>query len=601
MDKSLSAEISAERMASPWLGTLHKDNPFCSGPQPHLPSANLDRMLKAWIGRLTSNVSPVSLYLAYVDWIVHLQFSPSKQQELLFEAAKKFWRWNEYEMEVVQDDPHAQETSVTPLPQDKRFSDPAWQHWPFNVISQGFLLTQQWWHRATTNVSGVSRHHEEIMNFMVRQLQDMLSPSNFLTTNPVVLNETLRTGGTNLMLGAANAFRDWERSVSGTGSASTEFKVGKNLAITPGKVVFRNRLIELIQYTPSTGTVHAAPLLFVPAWIMKYYILDLSPNNSLVRYLVDKGYTVFMISWKNPSAEDRDLSLEDYRKLGVMEALDAVVDITGAPHVNAVGYCLGGTLLSIAAAAMARDEDKRLGSITLFAAQVDFKEPGELSLFIDESQVTLLEAIMWDQGYLDTKQMAGAFQLLRSNDLIWSRRLNQYLLGLPETKNDLMAWNGDATRMPFRMHSEYLRKLFLENDLAEGGYCVECQPIALTDIRVPIFTVATRTDHVAPWRSVFKIHILTDTDVTFLLTTGGHNAGVVSPPGQPRRSYQLSHRVHHDPYIDPDIWQSVTPHHQGSWWPAWEDWLDKRSGPQTKPPQMGTALANAPGKYVLQP
>ena len=306
------------------------------------------------------------------------------------------------------------------------------------------------------------------------------------------------------------------------------------------------------------------------------------------------------ISWKNPDANDRDLSMEDYRKLGIMDALDAITAITGAPQVNAVGYCLGGTLLSIAAAAMARDGDQRLASMSLFASQVDFKEPGELSLFIDDSQIAFLEATMWEQGYLDTKQMAGAFQLLRSKDLIWSRRLNQYLLGLPEQKNDLMAWNADTTRMPYKMHSEYLHSLFLENNLAQGRYRVDGMPIALTDIRVPIFSVGTLTDHVAPWRSAFKIHLLTDTEVTFLLTTGGHNAGVVSPPGRPNRSYQMTTRNHHEPYVDPDVWQSTSPRHQGSWWPAWERWLSERSGKRAARPPQGAPLCDAPGTYVFQ-
>jgi polyhydroxyalkanoate synthase len=346
--------------------------------------------------------------------------------------------------------------------------------------------------------------------------------------------------------------------------------------------------------------VHATPLLFVPAWIMKFYILDLSPHNSLVRYLVQQGHTVFMISWKNPQEEDRELSLEDYRQLGVMEALDAVVRITGAPQVHAAGYCLGGTLLAIAAASMARDGDARLASLTMLASQVDFKEPGELSLFIDESQVSFLEAAMWKQGYLDTKQMAGAFQLLRSNDLIWSRRLRHYLLGLDEQDSDLMAWNADATRMPCRMHSEYLRRLFLHNDLAEGRYRTAGRHIALPDIKAPIFAVGTLTDHVAPWRSVYKLQLLTDTDVTFLLTSGGHNAGVVSPPGQPHRSYQLATHRHDAPYIDADSWQRNVPHHDGSWWPAWQAWLAQRPGEQAAPPAMGPDLGDAPGSYVLQ-
>jgi polyhydroxyalkanoate synthase subunit PhaC len=283
-----------------------------------------------------------------------------------------------------------------------------------------------------------------------------------------------------------------------------------------------------------------------------------------------------------------------------MDAIDAALRITGQPQINAVGYCLGGTLLTIAAAAMARDGDKRLASMSLLASQTDFTEPGELSVFIDESQISFLEAIMWRQGYLDTKQMAGAFQLLRSNDLIWSHRLNQYLLGSPEKKNDLMAWNADATRMPYRMHSEYLRQLFMHNDLANGRYLVDAKPISLNDIHIPIFVLGNVTDHVAPWRSVYKLLRLTDTEVSFLLTSGGHNAGVVSPPGHPHRSYRLAKHGRDDAHIDPDQWQAATPLHDGSWWPAWEGWLTTHAGKKIKPPAIGPDLGPAPGTYVIQ-
>lgn len=591
---TLSDPSNLERHASAWLGPTGRE----LQERPKL--SDLDLTFIAWLGRFTADISPVSLALAYFDWCMHFQLSPSKKQELWVDAWDKYTRWIEYCTTCNSEAHSTCSPCVQPLPQDKRFADPAWQRWPYNAISQGFLLSQQWWHRATSGISGVAQHHQDVVTFMTRQWLDMLSPSNFPGTNPVVQNETIRTGGRNLVRGAMNAINDWEREVRREQRIEQEFMVGKSVAITPGKVVFQNRLIELIQYTPTTEKVHATPLLFVPAWIMKYYILDLSPDNSLVRYLVGQGYTVFMISWRNPDADDRDLSMEDYRKLGIMDALDAITSITKAPQVNAVGYCIGGTLLAIAAAAMARDGDQRLASISLFTSQVDFKEPGELSLFIDESQVAFLEAIMWKQGYLDTKQMAGAFQLLRSNDLIWSRRLNQYLLALPEQRRDLIAWNEDTTRMPYRMHSEYLRSLFLENSLAQGQYQVDGRHIALTDIRVPIFAVGTLTDHVAPWRSAFKIHLLTDTEVTFLLTSGGHNAGVISPPGYPNRSYQMSTREHHAPYIDPDVWHSTTPRQEGSWWPAWERWLSEHSGEKVPPPLLGKALCDAPGTYVFQ-
>jgi polyhydroxyalkanoate synthase len=339
---------------------------------------------------------------------------------------------------------------------------------------------------------------------------------------------------------------------------------------------------------------------------MKYYILDLSPQNSLVKHLTQQGFTVFMISWKNPSPEDRDLGLDNYRTLGVMAALDTIRAIVPNQKVHTVGYCLGGTLLSIAAAAMARDGDDRLKSITLLAAQTDFTEAGELMLFINESQLAFLEDMMWEQGFLDTTQMAGAFQMLRSHDLLWSGMIREYLMGERDPMIDLMAWNADTTRLPYRMHSEYLRRLFLNNDLAEGRLIVEGKPIALTDIRAPIFTVGTVHDHVAPWRSTYKISLQTETDVTYLLTSGGHNAGVISEPGHDGHSFQVMTKKANDHYVDPDAYLAAAPRKDGSWWPEWVAWLATRSGAASAPPSMGAAaagyapLCDAPGTYVFQ-
>jgi len=565
-----------------------------------------DRLLHAGLGQATAGISPTALGLAFTDWWTHLAMAPGKRAQL----AQSVWSSATHlALNAARSaGGDAEPPCIRPEHRDKRFEDPAWRQQPFDLITQSFLLTQQWWQEATTGVRGVSKHHEAVASFVARQLLDIFSPSNYLASNPLLLRETMEQGGANLYRGWLNALEDSTRRLTGGGPAEAEnFRPGHELAVTPGKVVYRNDLIELIQYGPATNQVHPEPLLIVPAWIMKYYILDLSPENSLIGYLVAQGHTVFAISWKNPGPDDRDLGMDDYRRLGIMAALAAVGAIAPERKVHAVGYCLGGTLLSIAAAAMARDGDDRLKSVTLLAAQTDFTEAGELMLFIDESQLAYLEDMMWAQGYLDTSQMAGAFQLLRSNDLIWSRLVHEYYLGQRTSRTDLMAWNADATRMPYRMHSEYLRRLFLNNDLAEGHFAVDGRPVALTDIEMPIFAVGTAKDHVAPWRSVYKIALLADTEVTFLLTSGGHNAGIVTPPGHPRRIYQVGKLQDHEGYTDPDRWRETAPVHKGSWWPEWQAWLADHSGAPVDPPPLGRpeagfpALEDAPGSYVLQP
>ncbi len=558
-----------------------------------------DRALHAGVARFTGGLSPAALAGAYWDWAVHLAASPGKQMQLADKAWRKalrFWRYA-----ACAALPGA-EPCVEPLPQDKRFSGEAWRQWPYNLIHQSFLLNQQLWHGATTDVGGVTKQHEGVVDFVARQALDMYSPSNFLLTNPEAQKRTLEQGGANLLRGFHNFLEDIERASRGGKPVGCEaFKPGRNVAVTPGKVIYRNRLIELIQYAPSTPLMRPEPVLIVPAWIMKYYILDLSPGNSLVRFLTEQGFTVFMISWKNPGPEDRDLGMEDYRKLGVMAAMDAVAGLIPGSRIHAVGYCLGGTLLAIAAAAMARDKDSRPRTLTLLAAQTDFTEAGELSIFINESQLRFLEDLMWEDGYLDTKQMAGAFQLLRSNDLVWSYALKAYLLGERAPMNDLMAWNADATRMPYKMHSEYLRKLFLDNDLAEGRLRADGRAVALHDIRVPIFAVGAQRDHVAPWRSTHKIHLLTDAKVTYLLASGGHNAGIIAEPGNAFARYQVLTRGADEQYVDPDEWAGIAARKEGSWWLEWVAWLAARSSEPAAPPPMGEALCDAPGTYVFQP
>ncbi|MEN8133857.1 MAG: alpha/beta fold hydrolase [Pseudomonadota bacterium] len=563
-----------------------------------------DRMFRAWLGRMTFGLSPPALMLAYLDWLVHLAVSPGKQAELWRKAVRKALRLGIYSLKCATNT--GTSPCIEPLSYDRRFVTEPWQGWPYNLIYQSFLSTQQWWHNASTDVHGVSRHHQDAVSFAARQILDVFSPSNFLLTNPEIMQKTLAQGGMNLARGWQNFIEDWERAFGGKRPVGVErYQVGVNVAVTPGKVVFRNELIELIQYAPVTEKVHREPVLIVPAWIMKYYILDLSPHNSMVKYLVERGHTVFMISWKNPDAQDRHLGMEDYRSLGIMAAINVISTIQAQHRIHAVGYCLGGTLLMIAAAAMAHEDDDRFASITLLAAQTDFSEAGELMLFIDESQLTFLEDMMWEQGYLDAKQMSGAFQLLRSNDLIWSTMVHDYLLGKRQPMTDLMAWNTDTTRMPYRMHSEYLKRLFLNNDLAEGRCRVNGSPVTISDIRVPIFAVATTKDHVAPWQSVYKINLLADTEVTFLLTSGGHNAGIVSEPGHPRRSFQIVTRQEGDRFVDPKTWQATVPTRQGSWWPVWATWLEEISGDGESLPAMGAPehgyppLQDAPGSYVM--
>ena len=565
----------------------------------------IDRSVHAATARMTAGLSPPALAEAFSDWAFHLAYAPGKQAQLVQKAIKKYLRLTRYAGTCLAST-NRTPPCIEPLPQDRRFTGEAWQTWPYNLIYQGFLLNQQWWHNAMTGVPGVTRQHENEVQFAARQILDVFSPANFLATNPELMKKTAEEGGMNLVRGWQNLAEDWERLISGRKPAGTEaFQVGRDLAVTKGKVVYRNRLMELIQYEPVTDTVRPEPVLIVPAWIMRYYILDLSPDNSLVRHLTRQGFTVFMISWKNPEPEDRDLGMDDYRELGVMAALDAVSAIVPGNKVHAAGYCLGGTLLAIAVAAMARDGDERLQSLTLFAAQTDFTDAGELSLFINESQLSFLEDMMWQQGFLDSHQLAGAFQMLRSNDLVWSRLLHDYLMGERRSMNDLLAWNADATRLPYRMHSEYLRQLFLNNELADARYVAGSKPVALGDIEVPIFVVGTERDHVAPWHSVHKIHFLCDAEVTFVLTTGGHNAGIVSEPGHPGRRYRVMTRTKDGLYVDPDSWLAEAAHKDGSWWPEWCDWLGERSAPPAPAPQMGghetgfQPLCDAPGTYVL--
>jgi len=578
---------------------------------------SLDKAVHAQLAKLSMGMSPISFTLAYADWALHLLASPGQQMLLVQHGASLFGQTLASSFRLQ----HGVDANGKPVVEkDGRFSDAGWNTWPFKAVKDGFQASDAWWSKVV-QVNGVSGHHQHIVNFFTRQWLDALSPSNCLATNPEVLRKGYESQGQSLLKGYQTFIKD--RLVHQDGNAGAleplEFEVGKDVACTPGKVVFRNHLIELIQYTPSTQQVYPEPLLIVPSCIMKYYILDLSRHNSMVRYLVEQGHTVFMISWRNPEASDRALGMHDYLHSGVMQAMAAVKACTGAPRIHALGYCLGGTFLAIVAASLGRRAADRsvqpttqagvawlnnlpeLAGITLLAAQTDFSEPGELGVFIDDDQLQNLHEKMASTGYLSGQQMAGSFQFLSARELIWSRNTRRYLLGEDEVGNDLMSWNADVTRLPERMHSQYLSSLFLNNELASGHYRVDVAgAVALADIKSPLLVVGTVRDHVSPWKSVYKIHLLTDTHTTFILAAGGHNAGIISEPGHARRSYQIDSVEQNHGWTDPDDWAGKAPLHEGSWWPAMHAWLRDRSGAPVPARDIDPAhvLCDAPGNYV---
>ena len=583
--------------------TQNKPVAWTKSPLPdESPAQRLDRLAHAAMAPLVGEISPVSMALAWADWAWHLGVSPGRQIELAKLAAS-------LGMDAVSNDgTKKHDAGITD--DDPRFRDEAWAKWPFSQLRTGFRNTEAFWHEAS-RAPGMTAHHAHMTHFFSRQWLDMMAPANWLVTNPVVLRDVVESNGTHLRQGAQN----WTSDVAGVPSPeenaeAQRFQAGRDVAITPGQVVYRNRLIELIRFDAETHKVYPEPILIIPPWIMKYYILDLSPHNSMVRYLVAQGHTVYIISWLNPDASDHDLTMDDYLRLGVFDALRAVGAFT-KKHigVHAMGYCLGGTLLSIATAALARtggvaatEDLPVIKSLTLLAAQTDFSEPGELGLFIDESQVDFLDGITQGKGYLTGKQMAGSFEFLHSRELIWTRRMREYLMGEREQRTDLMAWNADTTRLPARMHHEYLTSLYLHNALANSAYRVEERVISLADIRVPVFMVGTRRDHISPWTSVYKLHYLCDAEITFVLTSGGHNAGIVSEPGHANRSYQMDTRAAHGAWVEHEQWVAQAIRHEGSWWQAWHGWLARRSGRKQPAKSIPAAksLYKAPGTYVMQ-
>lgn len=563
-----------------------------NAPDPNCYFDFMNKLYQANLAKLTLGISPASVTVPYFAWANQLAQAPGslwKLASIPVTGAKSFFD------KLISVEPVAKG-------EDIRFHKDSWRQMPWRFFAESFLWSEEWWRQATTEVPGLSKRALRTIAFGVRQALDAYSPSNFITTNPDLFHETITSMGLNLFRGTETA---WEHMLSRAAGmpppGAEKFIPGKNVAITPGKVVFSNHLIELIQYKPTTETVYKEPILILPAWIMKYYILDLSPHNSLVAWLVKQGHTVFMVSWRNPDEKDRDLSFDDYHHLGAMAAIDAVTRLIPKTKMHLVGYCLGGTLAMISAATMAKNKDNRLKSLTLLAAQGDFTEAGELMLYITKSEVSFLENMMWDQGYLDTKQMAGSFQMLRSYDLIWSKIIQDYMGGKERGMIDLLAWNADATRMPYKMHSEYLDKLFLNNDFAEGRFKIEGDNVAPKNIELPIFAVSTEHDHVAPWGSVYKIHIMANADINFVLTSGGHNAGIVSEPGHSGRYYYIQEHKKNTPYMGPKKWLRTAEKKEGSWWLAWQEWLVQRSSAERVPARVNpVSEQNAPGTYVLQ-
>ncbi|SNS35439.1 MULTISPECIES: alpha/beta hydrolase [unclassified Azospirillum] len=492
---------------------------------------------------------------------------------------------------------------AAPAKEDKRFKDSAWdENTLFDYIKQSYLLTARWLQSTVREVEGMDDKTAKKVDFYTRQFVDAMAPSNFVLTNPEVLRKTLESGGENLVKGLENLLGDLERGKGQLAISMTDyskFKVGENIAATPGKVIYQNELMQLIQYEPTTEQQFKRPLLIVPPWINKFYILDLRPSNSLVKWLCDQGHTVFIVSWVNPDEKLADKTWEDYMNLGPLSALDAIEQATGETEINAVGYCIGGTLMASTLAYMAAKGDERIKSILYLVTLTDFTEPGELSVFIDEEQLAALEEKMNSQGYLNGQSMATTFNMLRANDLIWSFVVNNYLLGKDPFPFDLLYWNSDATRMPAAMHSFYLRNMYQRNLLVQpGGLTLKGVPIDLSQIKVPTFMLSTREDHITPWKSTYAATQLYGGPVKFVLAASGHIAGVVNPPAANKYSHFTNTKLPKDP----EQWMASAKEVPGSWWPEYAKWVQKYAGAKVPPRVPGDgklkALEAAPGSYV---
>jgi polyhydroxyalkanoate synthase len=559
------------------------------------------RLVGDWLDRQAkqqpASADPLNIGGAFMEMTARLMADPTR----LVQAQLGFWQdymtlWQSTTRRIM-----GMETSpvIQADPKDKRFHDDAWhQNEIFDFIKQSYLLSARYVTKTVGDVEGLDPKTARKVDFYARQFVDAMSPSNFVLTNPEVLRKTAETGGENLLRGLNNLLTDLERGHGKLSIKMTDrdaFKLGENIAVSPGKVVYQNELMQLIQYSPSTDAVLKRPLLILPPWINKFYILDLRPKNSFVRYAVSQGHTVFMVSWVNPDEQLADAGFEDYMKKGVFAALDAIERATGERDVNAIGYCLGGTLLGTTLAWMARKGDDRIKSATFFVTMLDFQEAGELGVFIDEEQLKALEEKMNARGYLDGAEMSTTFNMLRANDLIWSFVVNNYLLGNEPFPFDLLYWNSDATRMPARFHSFYLRHMYQENLLAQPD-AIELDGVKLDlgQIKVPAYFLSTREDHIAPWRSTYRGTQLLGGENRFVLAASGHIAGVVNPP----EGGKYNHWVNNALPPDPQAWLEGATEMAGSWWPDWNRWVTAKAPAKVAARTPTDAGEDAPGGYV---
>ncbi len=548
-----------------------------------------------------SDPDPLNIGSAFAELTTQMMQNPAKLVEAQMELWQQYYTlWHNTTLRMLGED---SEPVVTPQKGDRRFRDEAWENNElFDFIKQSYLLSSQWMQNLVHEVDGLDEKTAQKVEFYTRQFVDAISPTNFLMTNPEVLRTTIETGGENLLKGLQNLLSDLERGKGKLQIRMTDldaFKIGENVATTEGSVIGRTPLMELLQYKPSTDQVAKRPLMIVPPWINKYYILDLRPENSFIKWAVDQGHTVFVLSWVNPDSKLAEKSFEDYAKEGILAALDMIEQATGENEINAIGYCLGGTLLSSTLAYMAKVGDERIKSATFFTTLTDFEKPGELSVFVDDEQIESLERNMSKEGYLDGRDMSMSFNMLRANDLIWSFVVSNYMLGKDPFPFDLLYWNSDSTRMPKAMHSFYLRNMYNKNLLREpGGISILGEPIDLRDIKIPVYFLSTREDHIAPWQATYAGTQLMSGQVKFVLSASGHIAGVVNPPAAKKYCYWTYNRTP----ANPDDWMAKATQHEGSWWTDWQNWISRRSGGKVPARKEGDGklkvLGPAPGEYV---